>query len=128
MKPPALRATLAAVLAAFAAHPQAALDVAGLDHSIDACTDFYQFANRSWLQATAIPGDRPRWGTSEIIGERNEKVLLGAIERDPVWNEVRETAEFRALAAEARLFAAREWAAVDELRRQGKIPRRPATQ
>ena len=49
------------------------------------------------------------------------------IERDPVYDEVRETAEFRALAADARRFAARERAAVDELRRQGKIPRRPAT-
>ncbi len=49
------------------------------------------------------------------------------IARDPVWNEVRESAEFRALAAEAQRFAARERAAVDELRRQGKIPRRPAT-
>lgn len=51
-----------------------------------------------------------------------------AIGRDPVWNEVRETAEFRTLAAEAQRFAARERASVDELRRQGKIPRRPATQ
>jgi hypothetical protein len=50
------------------------------------------------------------------------------IERDPLWNDVRETAEFRALAADARRVAARERAAVDELRRQGKIPRRPATQ
>ena len=51
-----------------------------------------------------------------------------AIERDPLWNEVRETAEFRALAADARRVVARERAAVDELRRQGKIPCRPATQ
>ena len=50
-----------------------------------------------------------------------------AIARDPVWSEVRETAEFRALAADVQRFAARERAAVDELRRQGKIPRRPAT-
>lgn len=49
-----------------------------------------------------------------------------AVKRDPLWNEVRETAEFRALAADARRVAARERAAVDELRRQGKIPRRPA--
>jgi len=47
-------------------------------------------------------------------------------ERDPVWNDVRETAEFRAVAAGARRVAARERAAVEELRRQGKIPRRPA--
>jgi tetratricopeptide (TPR) repeat protein len=51
-----------------------------------------------------------------------------AIERDPLWSDVRETAEFRALAAEARRVVARERAAVDELRRQGKIPYRPATQ
>ena len=51
-----------------------------------------------------------------------------AIERDPLWNDVRETAEFRALAADAQRVAARERAAVDELRRQGKIPHRPATQ
>jgi TolB-like protein len=49
------------------------------------------------------------------------------IERDPVWNEVRDTAEFRALAAGAQRFAARERAAVEELRREGKIPQRPAT-
>jgi predicted Zn-dependent protease len=49
------------------------------------------------------------------------------IERDPVYDQVRETAEFRALAADARRHAARERAAVEELRRQGKIPRRPAT-
>ena len=50
------------------------------------------------------------------------------IERDPVYDEVRGTAEFRALAADAQRFAARERAAVDEMRRQGKIPYRPATQ
>jgi len=49
------------------------------------------------------------------------------IERDPVYDEVRETAEFRALTADAQRFAARERAAVDELRHQGKIPYRPAT-
>ena len=82
MQPPALRAALAAVLAAFAASSHAALDVAGLDRSIGACADFYQFANRTWLQATPIPENRSRWGTSEIIGERNERVLLAAIERE----------------------------------------------
>ena len=47
------------------------------------------------------------------------------IERDPVYDEVRETPEFRKLAADAQRFAEREHAAVEELRRQGKIPRRP---
>ena len=73
---------LAAALAALAAVPaQAALDVAGIDRSLDACTDFYQYANRSWLQSTPIPDDRARWSTFEIIDARNEKVLLEAINK-----------------------------------------------
>jgi putative endopeptidase len=82
MKPAAARGALAAALAAASLPLHAALDVAGLDRGIDACADFYQFANRTWLQSTPIPTDRARWGTFEIIDQRNEKILLGAIERE----------------------------------------------
>ena len=83
MKLPALpRALAAATALALAPAAHAALDVAGLDRSIDACTDFYNYANRSWLQATPIPGDRARWGSFEIIDQRNEKVLLAAIDAE----------------------------------------------
>ena len=82
MKHPAVSGVLAAALAALAATAHAALDVPGLDRTIDACADFYQFANKSWLQATPIPSDRARWGTFEIIDQRNEKVLLEAIDRE----------------------------------------------
>jgi predicted Zn-dependent protease len=58
--------------------------------------------------------------------DHDHTVWWYTFERDPVFDEVRETAEFRKLAADARRFAARERAAVDELRRQGTIPRRPA--
>ncbi len=70
-------------------------------------------ALRSLAAAYAVDHDHTEWWYT--------------IERDPVYVEVRETAEFRALAADARRHAARERAAVDELRRLGKIPRRPAT-
>jgi hypothetical protein len=70
-------------------------------------------ALRSLAAAYAVDHDHTEWWYT--------------IERDPVYDEVRETAEFRALAADARRHAARERAAVEELRRQGKIPRRPAT-
>jgi tetratricopeptide (TPR) repeat protein len=49
------------------------------------------------------------------------------IERDPIWDDVRDGHEFRALAAEARRFASGERAAVEALRSRGEIPRRPAS-
>lgn len=48
------------------------------------------------------------------------------IDRDPVWDDIRVSAGFRAFAAEARRFAAAERAAVETLRSKGEIPRRPA--
>jgi tetratricopeptide (TPR) repeat protein len=71
-------------------------------------------ALRSLAAAYAVDHDHTEWWYT--------------IERDPVFDEVRETAEFRALATDARRHAARERAAVEELRRQGKIPRRPGMQ
>lgn len=71
---------LALALALAALPAPAALDVAGLDRSVDPCTDFYQYANRKWMQSTPIPDDRARWGTFEEIGLRNERVLVEALE------------------------------------------------
>jgi predicted Zn-dependent protease len=49
-----------------------------------------------------------------------------ALERDPVWNAVRDDPRFEALAAEVRAHAARDREAVQALRVRGEIPRRPA--
>jgi predicted metalloendopeptidase len=76
------RGLLAATLAALAPCAHAALDVAGIDKSVDACSNFYQYANKSWLASTVIPSDRARWGTFEVIDQRNEKALLQAFERE----------------------------------------------
>ena len=76
-----IRKPIAAALASLAClAARAGLDVAGIDKSVDACTDFYRYANRSWLEATAIPADRARWGTFEIIALRNERVLKSALD------------------------------------------------
>jgi tetratricopeptide (TPR) repeat protein len=47
------------------------------------------------------------------------------LERDPVFDEVRDTPEFEALAADTQKFVARERAAVEEMRRRGEVPSRP---
>jgi predicted metalloendopeptidase len=77
---PATRLPLALLLCGLTLASSAALDVQGLDRGLDACRDFYQFANRKWLEATQIPDDRARWGTFEVIAARNELVLLKAFE------------------------------------------------
>jgi len=74
------RALAAALLASFACAAPAALDVAGIDPTVDACADFYQHMNRKWIAAATIPDDRSGWGTGAIVDQRNEKVLLAALD------------------------------------------------
>ena len=82
MKHPAARGLLAAALAALSASSGAALDVAGLDRSVDACGDLYLHANKMWIDSTPIPADRAAWGPSQEMDQRNEKILLHAIEQE----------------------------------------------
>jgi TolB-like protein/DNA-binding winged helix-turn-helix (wHTH) protein/Tfp pilus assembly protein PilF len=49
------------------------------------------------------------------------------IERDPIWDDVRDSPEFRALVADATRFASGERAAVEALRKHGEIPQRPSS-
>src|SRR6187402_529645 len=67
---------LVAVLLATCAGTVHALDVKGLDPTVGACTDFYQYANRKWLEGTEIPGDRTFWGAASIIARQNEDMLI----------------------------------------------------
>src|SRR5258706_10905983 len=74
------RALAAALLASFACAATAALDVAGVDPAVEACTDFYQHMNRKWIATATIPDDRSSWGTGAIVDQRNEKLLLAALD------------------------------------------------
>ena len=58
------------------------LDVSGLGASgAAACTDFYQYADGGWLEKHPIPSDRPRWGSSDELAQRNENDLHAILER-----------------------------------------------
>jgi putative endopeptidase len=75
------RGLVAATLAAACAPALAALDVAGLDKSADTCTNFYEYANHTWITATPIPADRARWTTMDVIAQRNEVVLKEILDK-----------------------------------------------
>ncbi len=54
--------------------PQAAgpvFDVAELDTTVNACTDFNSFVNAKWVAANPIPSDRSRWGAFDALSEKS---------------------------------------------------------
>jgi len=53
-----------------------ALDPADMDTSIKAGDDFYHFSNGNWLKNNPVPDAYSRWGSFEILAERNQDDLL----------------------------------------------------
>jgi len=52
-----------------------AFDVTRMDNSVEACTDFFQYANGNWIKKTEIPAAYSRWGSFNILGENNNNAL-----------------------------------------------------
>jgi putative endopeptidase len=72
---------LVATLNAAATFGQAShFDVSGMDTSVAACTDFYQYANGGWLKANPIPAAFPAWGVGNVLNEKNRDVLHDILE------------------------------------------------
>lgn len=55
-------------------------DTARMDRSVDACDDFFQFANGTWLKNTAIPASQSSWGSFNILAESNRDFLRDILE------------------------------------------------
>lgn len=55
-------------------------DVTRMDKTVDACTDFFQYANGTWLKNTEIPAAYSRWGSFNILGENNNDILKSVVE------------------------------------------------
>jgi putative endopeptidase len=61
---------LASASGALAQTQTAGLDPANFDSSVRPQDDFYRYVNGGWLDRTAIPSDRARWGTFDDLREK----------------------------------------------------------
>ncbi len=50
-------------------------DPKNMDRTVDACMDFFQHANGTWLKNTQIPASEARWGTFNILSDNNNTML-----------------------------------------------------
>ncbi len=74
------QSVLAALLpAALLCNGVHALEVKGLSTTINACDDFYAYANGDWLANTQIAADRSRVGVFSDIRDRNDALIKAAL-------------------------------------------------
>ncbi len=62
------------ILATFCASTfaqNAGFDTSRMDKSVEACDNFYQYANGSWLKTTVIPAAFPAYGSFDILQDSN---------------------------------------------------------
>ncbi|CAN5387361.1 M13 family metallopeptidase [soil metagenome] len=55
-------------------------DTARMDRSVEACGDFFQYANGTWLKNTQIPASESRWGTFNMLADSNNATLKNVLE------------------------------------------------
>src|SRR3954452_18563253 len=58
-----------------------AFDVSRMDRTANACDDFFQFANGTWMKNTEIPPSQAGWGSFNILQEDNREILHDILEK-----------------------------------------------
>jgi len=55
-------------------------DTSRMDTSADACEDFFQYANGTWVKNTQIPPSQSRWGSFNVLADNNRAILKTVLE------------------------------------------------
>ncbi|HET7033009.1 MAG TPA: M13 family metallopeptidase N-terminal domain-containing protein, partial [Casimicrobiaceae bacterium] len=55
-------------------------DLAALDRSIEPGDDFFRYTGGTWMKTTAIPAERARWGSFDILVAKSEEDVRVAID------------------------------------------------
>jgi putative endopeptidase len=81
--------------------PSSGLETGDLDKSVNACVDFFHFADGGWLAKNPIPAAYPSWGTFNELQNRNQenlrKILAAAESSDaPDGSEEQKIGDFYA--------------------------------
>ena len=58
-----------------------AFDPSNMNTAVEACTDFFEYANGGWLKKTEIPASEARWGTFNILADRNNAMVKEVLEK-----------------------------------------------
>ncbi len=115
--------------------PLKVVDLAYMDTTVSACTDFFQFANGGWLEHDTIPPDYSSSGVGREMQDRNELVVRSVLEdaqarRDslPAGHTIRKLGTFyatcmdSAAAQQAGIAPIRPWlSAIDSVATRSKL-------
>jgi endothelin-converting enzyme/putative endopeptidase len=82
MRPVRIATSLFLVCAAALAEPaaQRGIELTDMNRNVEACTDFFEFANGAWRAANPIPPSMSRWSRRWEAGESAKEQLEGILE------------------------------------------------
>lgn len=60
--------------------PMVGIDLKAMDLQVKPGDDFYRYANGNWLRTNLIPASESRWGSFNVVAERNNEILRKLLE------------------------------------------------
>lgn len=62
------------------ASTQKSIDASGVNRSVQACGDFYEYSNGAWRASNPIPAGKSKWGRRDVARDANKQKVRAVIE------------------------------------------------